>query len=220
MEDYLNQTKVERILSWGDDVTEEKLQAIINRKIRQEKIAIKDVKLRTFITEDSGRNEMVQHVYDITYGTVRKNEDTLVVIDDSIVRGTTLKESIVRMLARLHPKKIIVVSSAPQIRYPDCYGIDMSKLGDFIAFRAAIELLKERNKVVSLRMCIRKYLSWSDAINYIWKMWCAIFINLLPPQEISDKIAQLITPKGTDLPVQVIYQTIEDLHECCPNQYR
>ncbi len=120
MEDYLNQTKVERILSWGNDVTEEKLQTIINRKIRQEKIAIKDVKLRTFITEDSGRNEMVQHVYDITYGTVRKNEDTLVVIDDSIVRGTTLKESIVRMLARLQPKKIIVVSSAPQIRYPDC----------------------------------------------------------------------------------------------------
>jgi amidophosphoribosyltransferase len=119
---------------------------MINRKIRQEKIAIKDVKLRTFITEDSGRNEMVQHVYDITYGTVRKDLDTLVVIDDSIVRGTTLKESIVRMLARLHPKRIIVLSSAPQIRYPDCYGIDMSKLGDFIAFRAAIELLKEQGK--------------------------------------------------------------------------
>src|SRR6476469_8382350 len=144
MEDYLNQTKVERILSWGNDVDEEKLEAMINRKIRQEKIAIKDVKLRTFITEDANRNEMVQHVYDITYGTVRRNEDTLVVIDDSIVRGTTLKESIVRMLARLQPKKIIVLSSAPQIRYPDCYGIDMSKLGDFIAFRAAIELLKER----------------------------------------------------------------------------
>ena len=111
-----------------------------------EKIAIKDVKLRTFITADSGRNEMVQHVYDITYGTVRKNEDTLVVIDDSIVRGTTLNESIIRMLARLEPKKIIVVSSAPQIRYPDCYGIDMSKLGDFIAFNAAMELLKERGK--------------------------------------------------------------------------
>ncbi len=117
---------------------------MINRKIRQEKIAIKDVKLRTFITEDTSRNEMVQHVYDITYGTVRKGEDTLVVIDDTIVRGTTLKESIIRMLARLEPKKIIVVSSAPQIRYPDCYGIDMSKLGDFIAFRAAIELMKEQ----------------------------------------------------------------------------
>jgi amidophosphoribosyltransferase len=156
MEDYLNQTKVERILSWGTDVSEEKLHAIINRKIRQEKIAIKDVKLRTFITEDSGRNEMVQHVYDITYGTVRRNEDTLVVIDDSIVRGTTLKESIVRMLARLQPKKIIVVSSAPQIRYPDCYGIDMSKLGDFIAFKAAIELLKEKNKECIITRCSSK----------------------------------------------------------------
>ena len=119
---------------------------MVNRKIRQEKIAIKDVKLRTFITEDSSRNEMVQHVYDITYGTVRRGEDTLVVIDDSIVRGTTLKQSIVRMLARLSPKKIIIVSSAPQIRYPDCYGIDMSKLGDFIAFKAAIELLKEKEE--------------------------------------------------------------------------
>ncbi len=116
---------------------------MINRKIRIEKIAIKDVKLRTFITEDRSRNEMVQHVYDITYGTVRKNQDTLVVIDDSIVRGTTLKESIIRMLNRLNPKRIIIVSSAPQIRYPDCYGIDMSKMGDFIAFRAAVELLKE-----------------------------------------------------------------------------
>src|ERR1044072_7218216 len=119
---------------------------MINRRLRIEKIAIKYVKMRTFITEDAGRSEMVQHVYDITYGTVRKGEDTLVVIDDSIVRGTTLKESIIRMLARLEPKKIIVVSSSPQIRYPDCYGIDMSRMGDFIAFRAAIELLKERGQ--------------------------------------------------------------------------
>jgi len=216
MEDYLNQTKVERILSWGNDVTEEKLQAIINRKIRQEKIAIKDVKLRTFITEDSGRNEMVQHVYDITYGTVRKNEDTLVVIDDSIVRGTTLKESIVRMLARLQPKKIIVVSSAPQIRYPDCYGIDMSKLGDFIAFRAAIELLKERNKeciiadvhqkITELERCNK--LHTENVVRHIYKPFTT--------QEISDKIAELITPKEVTIPVQVIYQTIEDLHDCCP----
>ncbi len=130
-------------LSWGKDFTEDELAEMINRKIRVEKIAIKDVKMRTFITEDVSRNEMVQHVYDVTYGTVEKGVDTLVVIDDSIVRGTTLKESIVRMLARLEPKKIIVVSSAPQIRYPDCYGIDMSKLGDFIAFKAATELMKE-----------------------------------------------------------------------------
>src|SRR5438045_6691189 len=124
---------------------------MINRRVRMEKIAIKDVKLRTFSTEDANRNEMVQHVYDITYGTVRKGEDTLVVIDDSIVRGTTLKESIVKMLSRLGPKRIIVVSSAPQIRYPDCYGIDMSKMGDFIAFNAAVELLKERGNECLLK---------------------------------------------------------------------
>jgi amidophosphoribosyltransferase len=216
MEDYLNQTKVERILSWGNDVTEEKLQSIINRKIRQEKIAIKDVKLRTFITEDTGRNEMVQHVYDITYGTVRKNEDTLVVIDDSIVRGTTLKESIVRMLARLKPKKIIVVSSAPQIRYPDCYGIDMSKLGDFIAFRAAIELLKESGKECIIKDVHEKILELErcntlDAENLVRNIY-----KPFTTQEISDKIAELITPKGLTIPVQVIYQTIEDLHDCCP----
>ncbi len=216
MEDYLNQTKVERILSWGSDVTEEKLSAMINRKIRQEKIAIKDVKLRTFITEDSGRNEMVQHVYDITYGTVRKHEDTLVVIDDSIVRGTTLKESIVRMLARLQPKKIIVVSSAPQIRYPDCYGIDMSKLGDFIAFRAAIELLKELGKECIMKDVYEKILELQrvdqlhseNMVRHIYKPFTA--------EQISDKIAQLITPKNLTVPVQVIYQTIEDLHKCCP----
>lgn len=145
-EDYLNQIKIERILSWNNQFDKEKLSEMVNRRIRIEKIAIKDVKLRTFITEDSSRNEMVQHVYDITYGTVRPNEDTLVIIDDSIVRGTTLKESIVRMLGRLKPRKIIIVSSAPQIRYPDCYGIDMSKLGDFIAFRAAVSLLKESSR--------------------------------------------------------------------------
>jgi len=216
MEDYLNQIKIQRILSWGPDINEEKLQQMINRKIRQEKIAIKDVKLRTFITEDTGRNEMVQHVYDITYGTVRKDEDTLVVIDDSIVRGTTLKESIVRMLARLHPKKIIIVSSAPQIRYPDCYGIDMSKLGDFIAFRAAIELLKEREMEDVLRCVYEKIkdlqrnnqLHTENIVRQIYKPFTT--------EEISDKIAQLITPKDLNIPVQVIYQTIEDLHDSCP----
>src|SRR5260221_11852493 len=145
MDDYLESVKIQRILSWGNDINKDKLVEMLSRKIRVEKVAIKDVKMRTFITQDSNRNEMVQHVYDVTYGTVQKGVDTLVVIDDSIVRGTTLKESIIRMLTRLEPKKIIVVSSAPQIRYPDCYGIDMSKMGDFIAFRAAIALLKERN---------------------------------------------------------------------------
>jgi amidophosphoribosyltransferase len=216
MGDYLNKVKLEKILSWGNDITEEKLSEMINRKIRVEKVAIKDVKMRTFITEDVSRNEMVQHVYDITYGTVRKNEDTLVVIDDSIVRGTTLKESIVRMLARLEPKKIIVVSSAPQIRYPDCYGIDMSKLGDFIAFRAAIELVKDKRKDNCLQELYDKckelqrsgLLHTENVVQQLYKMFTT--------EEISDKIAQLITPKELKIPVQVIYQTIESLHKACP----
>ena len=215
-EDYLKKIKIERILSWNKDFDEEKLAEMINRKIRIEKIAIKDVKLRTFITEDSSRNEMVQHVYDITYGTVRKNEDALVVIDDSIVRGTTLKESIIRMLSRLQPKKIIVVSSAPQIRYPDCYGIDMSKLGDFIAFKAAIELLKETKQTHILNEMLLecKELLRNNQLhtqNVVRKMYKPFTL-----QQISDKIAQLITPEGLTIPVEVIYQTIETLHESCP----
>ena len=153
---------------------------MINRKIRIEKIAIKDVKMRTFITEDVSRNEMVQHVYDITYGTVEKGKDTLVVIDDSIVRGTTLKESIVRMLSRLEPKRILIVSSAPQIRYPDCYGIDMSKLGDFIAFRAAIALLKERGMEDILEDVYRECKEMARGLKHCTlKIWCSEFINLL-----------------------------------------
>lgn len=216
MEDYLNKIKVQRILSWGNDMSEEKLSAMINRKIRQEKIAIKDVKLRTFITEDANRNEMVQHVYDITYGTLRKDEDTLVVIDDSIVRGTTLKESIVKMLSRLSPKKIIVVSSAPQIRYPDCYGIDMSKLGDFIAFRAAIALLKEQGKEHLLDELYNKCIELKQKNNLHTENLVRQVYKPFTTEEISRKIAQLITPQGISFPVEVIYQTIEDLHESCP----
>ncbi|HNG64324.1 MAG TPA: amidophosphoribosyltransferase, partial [Ferruginibacter sp.] len=215
-EDYLNKIKIERILSWGKNFDEEKLSEMVNRKIRIEKIAIKDVKLRTFITEDSSRNEMVQHVYDITYGTVRKNADTLVVIDDSIVRGTTLKESIVRMLSRLQPRKIIIVSSAPQIRYPDCYGIDMSKLGDFIAFRAAIELLHDQGKQELLSTLLNRckdlqrnnQLHTENVVQQIYKHFSA--------EQLSQKIAQLITPAELTIPVSVIYQTIESLHEACP----
>jgi amidophosphoribosyltransferase len=160
---------------------------------------------------------MVQHVYDITYGTVRKGEDTLVVIDDSIVRGTTLKESIIRMLARLEPKRIIVVSSSPQIRYPDCYGIDMSKLGDFIAFNAAIELLKERGMETTLKdfydECKELHRNNQlHKVNVVRKVYKS-FTN----EEITKKIACLITPPGLKLPVDVIYQTIESLHEACPN---
>jgi amidophosphoribosyltransferase len=216
MESYLNKIKVERILSWGKDIDEEKLEQMVNRKIRQEKIAIKDVKLRTFITEDANRNEMVQHVYDITYGTVRKDEDTLVVIDDSIVRGTTLKESIIRMLSRLGPKKIIVVSSAPQIRYPDCYGIDMSKMGDFIAFKAAIALLEERGMKHIIDEIYQKIKSLDAAGQLHTENVVRQLYKPFTPEEISDKIAQLITPSNVNIPVEVIYQTIEDLHECCP----
>ncbi len=216
MEAYLNKIKVERILSWGKDFTPEKLEEMVNRKIRQEKIAIKDVKLRTFITEDANRNEMVQHVYDITYGTVRSGEDTLVVIDDSIVRGTTLKESIVRMLSRLNPKKIIVVSSAPQIRYPDCYGIDMSKLGDFIAFKAAVALLKDTQQEHILTE-VHEKIKALDAAGELHTE--NVVRNIYKPfttAQISDKIAALITPPEVSTPVEVIYQTIEDLHSCCP----
>ena len=216
-EDYLNQIKVERIASWGKDVDPEKLSKMINRKVRMEKIAIKDVKMRTFITEDVNRNEMVQHVYDITYGTVRKNVDTLVVIDDSIVRGTTLKESIIRMLARLEPKKIIVVSSSPQIRYPDCYGIDMSKLGDFIAFNAAVELLKERGK----ENCLKELYDQCKELHRNNQLHTVNVVKQLYKQftneEITKKIAQLITPPDLNIPVDVIFQTIESLHEACPN---
>ncbi len=216
MEDYLNQIKIKKILSWGNDVDEEKLTELINRKIRQEKIPIKDVKLRTFITEDSSRNEMVQHVYDVTYGTIRDYEDTLVVIDDSIVRGTTLKESIIRMLGRLLPKKIIVVSSAPQIRYPDCYGIDMSKLGDFIAFKAAVSLLKKRGEESLLESIKQEIIQLEEqgllhTENLVRKIY-----KPFSTEELSNEITELITPSGFTIPVQVIYQNIEDLHISCP----
>ncbi|GDX42296.1 amidophosphoribosyltransferase [Bacteroidota bacterium] len=217
MEQYLNRIKVERILSWGKDFDEEKLREMINRTIRIEKIAIKDVKMRTFITEDVSRNEMVQHVYDITYGTVRPGEDTLVVIDDSIVRGTTLKESIIRMLGRLRPKKIIVVSSCPQIRYPDCYGIDMSKMGDFIAFNAVVSLLKEAGRADFLNELLERCrtlekegkLQEENVVRQLYKQFTT--------EQITAKIAALITPPDLNIPVEVIFQRIEDLHASCPN---
>jgi amidophosphoribosyltransferase len=217
LEDYLNKVKIERILSWGNDVTEEKLTEMVSRRVRIEKLAIKDVKLRTFITEDGNRNEMVQHVYDITYGTVEKGVDTLVAIDDSIVRGTTLRESIIKMLSRLEPKRIIIVSSAPQIRYPDCYGIDMSKLGDFVAFRAALELLKDTGRETLLdelylhckELQRTNQLHSENVVKQVYKPFTA--------EEISKKVAELITPPDISIPVDVLFQTIEKLHESCPN---
>jgi amidophosphoribosyltransferase len=217
MEDYLNKVKIERILSWGKDYDAEKLAEMVNRRLRIEKIAIKDVKMRTFITEDVSRNEMVQHVYDITYGTVRPGQDTLVVIDDSIVRGTTLKESIIRMLGRLKPRRIVVVSSSPQIRYPDCYGIDMSKMGDFIAFNAVVDLLKDNDRLDFLKELLEKcktlqrnnQLHTENVVQQLYKQFTT--------EEISAKIARLITPAGLEIPVDVIFQSIEDLHKSCPN---
>ncbi len=217
MGNFLNQIKFERIKSWGKNYTDEQLDEMINRKVRIEKIAIKDVKLRTFITEDNTRNEMVQHVYDITYGTVAKDVDTLVVIDDSIVRGTTLRESIIRMLSRLSPTKIIVVSSAPQIRYPDCYGIDMSKMGEFVAFKAALALHIDNNTthIIDEVAAEIKQLQQSNNLhttNVVRKIY-----ENFTAEQISNKVAQLITPENWPIPIEVIYQSIEKLHECCPN---
>ena len=216
-EAYLNEIKVQRIQSWDKNFDEEKLREMIERRVRIEKIAIKDVKMRTFITEESARNEMVQHVYDITYGTVRAGIDSLVIIDDSIVRGTTLRESIIRMLDRLGPKKITVVSSAPQIRYPDCYGIDMSKMGDFIAFQATVELLKDNNKQHLLAdiyaECLQAQksnkLTSENIVKKIYKQFSV--------DEISLKIAYMLRPEDVHAEVDLIYQSIEDLHSACPN---
>lgn len=217
LEDYLNEIKVQRIQSWGKDVDAGKLHEMINRRVRIDKIVIKDVKMRTFIAADAGRNEMVQHVYDTTYGTVRPGVDTLVVIDDSIVRGTTLRESIIKMLDRLGPKRIIILSSAPQIRYPDCYGIDMSKMGDFVAFRAAICLAQDQGKQHILKeaynlckeLAKTNTLDAQNVVRLVYKQFTV--------EEISRKIAQIITPPDTQAEVSVIYQSIETLHQSCPH---
>lgn len=216
IEDYLDYRKKEKILKLGEHPDLEKVNEILAMRPRVEKIAIKDAKLRTFITDDVSRDDLVTHVYDITYGTVRKNADNLVIIDDSIVRGTTLKKSIIRILARLNPKKIIIVSSAPQIRYPDCYGIDMAKLGDFIAFRAAIELLKDKKKSNIIKnvyeKCQRQEKLPKDRIhNYVKEIY-----EPFSADDISKKISQLLTPEEVKIPVKIIYQTIEGLHSACP----
>lgn len=217
LEDYLKDIEVERIIKNKNRMTNEEIRELIHRRVRIEKIAIKDVKLRTFITEDSSRDEMVQHVYDITYGTVRPRQDTLVVIDDSIVRGTTLRQSIIKMLDRLSPKKIIIVSSAPQIRFPDCYGIDMSRMGDFIAFQAAVTLLKEREMTTVLNdtyiRCnlAREHgkLEEENFVKCIYEPFTA--------DEISAQISKMLRPNDVQAEVEIIYQSIEGLHQACPD---
>jgi amidophosphoribosyltransferase len=217
MEAWLNEIKLERLKAKRDQMNDEEVLELIGRRVRIEKIAIKDVKMRTFITEDASRAEMVQHVYDITYGTVRPGIDSVVVIDDSIVRGTTLRESIIRMLDRLGPKKIIIVSSAPQIRYPDCYGIDMSRMGDFIAFQAAIALLKDTNQTNIIEEVYRKCKDAQDSgaldgTNYVQGIY-ASFTDV----QISAKIAEMLNPGDVKAGVEIIYQTLEGLHEACPD---
>ncbi len=216
MEAYLNEVKRDKILKYEGELDADKLDELLSIRPRVEKAIWKDVKMRTFITQDSSRDDLVSHVYDVTYETV-KPEDNLVVIDDSIVRGTTLKQSILRILDRLNPKKIVVVSSAPQIRYPDCYGIDMAILGDFIAFRAAIALLKERGMESTIETVYQKCVAQAELPDNEVKNFVKEIYQPFTPEEISDKIAQLLTPPEVKAEVKIIYQTIEDLHEACPN---
>ena len=218
-EDYLSGVKKKKIqeLDQNDSQYQEKLDDILSIRTRGEKIMVKDAKLRTFITQDDSRDEMVAHVYDITYGSIKRNEDSLVVIDDSIVRGTTLRKSVIRILDRLEPKKIVVVSSAPQIRYPDCYGIDMAKLGDFIAFQAAVDLLKDQDKLSIMdevyQLCktaeIEGKLKEENFVKRIYESFSY--------EEVSKKIASLLTNDNINAEVEIIFQTVSNLHKACPN---
>jgi amidophosphoribosyltransferase len=216
VEDYLNKSKIETIISKRQTLTREELTGIINQRPRVEKIAVKDAKLRTFISEDKGRDDLVGHVYDVTYGVIRRGIDNLVVIDDSIVRGTTLKMSIIRILDRLDPKKIVIVSSSPQLRYPDCYGIDMAKLGDLIAFRAAIELLVESGREHLIKSIYEEARKENgkpveeirNLVREIYKPFC--------PDEISKKISSLLKTEDIKAEVEIVFQYIEGLHEACP----
>lgn len=217
LNNHCDTIKAQRILNYKGKLDEAAIADIMKFRPRMEKVAVKDIKLRTFITADTGRDDLVTHVYDVTYGSVRAGIDNLVVLDDSIVRGTTLRKSIIRILDRLEPKKIIIASSAPQIRYPDCYGIDMAKMGDFIAFNAAIELLKERNMSNIINSVYKKakeqeHLPKEQIVNYVKEIYTPFTV-----QEVSDKISQLLTPPGIKSEVKIIYQLTEGLHKSCPN---
>jgi len=217
MEEELDKWKVKTIAERGKELTSEELEKIMKIHPRVEKLAVKDAKMRTFIADDSSRSEMVNLVYDVTYGIVNNEVDTLVLIDDSIVRGTTLKESIITILSRLRPKKIIILSSAPQIRYPDCYGIDMSKMKDFCAFQALIELIEENNQEDILDAVYQKCKAQEgipdeEVVNYVKELY-----DLYSYEEISERITKILTPPNIDAEVEIIYQTIEDLHIACPN---
>jgi len=217
IEERLDSIRIEKVREMGDDIKPKKLQKILSMRARVEKVIVKDAKLRTFIADDNSRGDMVTHGYDVTYGIVRNDKDTLVLVDDSIVRGTTLKNSIIAMAARLRPKRIVIVSSAPQIRYPDCYGIDMSKMKDFVAFRALVELLKEHGKEHLLqetyeRCKAQEALPKEEIKNEVQPLY-----DLFTYEQISDKVAEIVTPPGISARVKVIYQTLEGLHDACPN---
>ena len=216
-DNYLNKQKVKRIEALGHNPTHEELEEILSMRIRSEKVAIKDIKLRTFIAEGNSRNDLAAHVYDVTYGSLIPHVDNLVVIDDSIVRGTTLKQSIIKILDRLNPKRIVIVSSSPQVRYPDYYGIDMTKMSEFIAFRAAIELLKERDMREVISRVYKKSkeqvgLPKEEMVNYVKEIY-APFTD----EEISAKMVELLTPKGIKAEVKIVYQSLEGLHKACPD---
>ena len=215
-EDFLNDQKTAKILSGGKSLSAKRVTEILSERPRFEKIAIKDAKLRTFIADDSSRDDLVAHVYDVTYGVV-KPSDNLVIIDDSIVRGTTLKKSIIKILDRLSPKKIVVVSSAPQIRYPDCYGIDMARIEDFIAFKAALELLKETNQYHIVEKVYKKAIDQrekedAEIVNYVKEIY-----NPFTSEQVSKKIAQMLKTNDINAEVEVIYQSVENLHKACPD---
>ena len=216
-ERYLDEQKKQLIKSHINELSEDDLERILSRKVRQEKVALKDIKLRTFITEGGSRDDLAAHVYDITYGSIVAGKDNLVVIDDSIVRGTTLKQSIINILDRLEPKRIVIVSSSPQIRYPDCYGIDMNRMDEFVAFRAAIDLLKERGLQHIIDETYEKCKAQSDLpkeeiVNYVKDIY-----RPFTAEEISEKTAQILTPKDTKAEVHIVFQSLEGLHKACPN---
>ncbi|MDD2797970.1 MAG: amidophosphoribosyltransferase [Bacteroidales bacterium] len=217
MEEHLNNKKIKQIREKNGSLTEQDLQDILAKRIRFEKVAIKDIKLRTFIAEDNNRNDLATHVYDITYGSIRPGIDNLVVIDDSIVRGTTLKQSIIKILDRLNPKKIIIVSSSPQVRFPDCYGIDMSRMNEFIAFKAAVELMKDQGREAEIEKIYKKSKAQEGFPKEKIKNYAVEIYNSFTDEEVSAKIAEMLTPADTKASVEIVYQTIEALHKACPN---
>ncbi|MDU1905127.1 MAG: amidophosphoribosyltransferase [Dysgonomonas sp.] len=217
LEDYMRQVRFKKIREKGENISDDDLAQILSMKVRTEKVAIKDIKLRTFIAEDKGRDDLAAHVYDVTYDSINPHTDNLVVIDDSIVRGTTLQQSIIKMLDRLNPKKIVIVSSSPQIRYPDCYGIDMSRMSEFAAFRAAIELLRDNNMQHIIDEVYRKSAEQrnkpkEEIVNYVKEIY-EPFTN----EQISAQMAKMLTPAGTKAQVELVFQSIEDLHKACPD---